>query len=197
MGSKFIFWVFSDRGRLGSKFTRSQISPFKVGDIFRLFHYPLCHSNNQEINRKPKILLQFLPSGNVIRNTSYDVTMTSWRKSELGLCSWKRLCNFWIFPTTRLPRINIYKQLITQLLSCVGAGALLGLAMIDILPELREKISSIPKEYTHAESSQSAHADSHHSDFHSEEESGFFSDHYPLGMFIFWDKFHFRWLDLD
>ena len=80
--------------------------------------------------------------------------------------------------------INIFKQLITQLLSCVGAGALLGLAMIDILPELREKISSIPKEYTHAGSSHSAHAESssRHSDFHSEEEeSGFFSDHYPLG----------------
>ena len=56
--------------------------------------------------------------------------------------------------------------------------------MIDILPELREKISSIPKEYTHASSSQSAHAESssRHSDFHSEEESGFFSDHYPLGL---------------
>ena len=60
--------------------------------------------------------------------------------------------------------------------------------MIDILPELREKISSIPKEYTHAGSSHSAHAESssRHSDFHSEEEeSGFFSDHYPLGLFIF------------
>jgi len=54
--------------------------------------------------------------------------------------------------------------------------------MIDILPELREKISSIPKESAHAESSSS------HSDFHSEE-SGFFSDHYPLGMFLFLDKF--------
>lgn len=76
---------------LGSKFNRSQISPFKVRDIFSLFHYPLCHSNNQEINRKSKILLQFLPSGNVIRNTWYDVTMASSRTSELGLCSWKIL----------------------------------------------------------------------------------------------------------
>jgi hypothetical protein len=75
---------------------------------------------------------------------------------------------------------SCHQQLITQLLSCVGAGALLGLAMIDILPELREKISSIPKESAHAESSSS------HSDFHSED-SGFFSDHYPLaelGMLI-------------
>jgi len=54
--------------------------------------------------------------------------------------------------------------------------------MIDILPELREKISSIPKESAHAESSSS----------HSEE-SGFFSDHYPLGMFLSLDKFYFRW----
>ena len=69
--------------------------------------------------------------------------------------------------------MNSKKQLITQLLSCIGAGALLGLAMIDILPELREKISSIPKESTHAD----GHGD-HHSE---EEESGFFSDHYPLG----------------
>ena len=75
--------------------------------------------------------------------------------------------------------VNINKQLITQLLSCIGAGALLGLAMIDILPELREKISRVPKESNH-------HGSSH---IHSgeEEESGFFSDHYPLaelGMLI-------------
>ena len=56
--------------------SKSKISPFKVNDIFSLFHYPLCHSNNQEINRKQKILLQFLPSGNV---SSHDVTMTSLR----------------------------------------------------------------------------------------------------------------------
>jgi hypothetical protein len=84
---------------------------------------------------------------------------------------------------------SCHQQLITQLLSCVGAGALLGLAMIDILPELREKISSIPKERAYA-GSHSAHAESssRHSDFHSEEEeSRFFSDHYPLaelGMLI-------------
>ena len=72
--------------------------------------------------------------------------------------------------------MNSKKQLITQLLSCIGAGALLGLAMIDILPELREKISSIPKEHAHG------HEDHHHGSHHSEEEeSGFFSDHYPLG----------------
>ena len=73
---------------------------------------------------------------------------------------------------------------------------MLGLAMIDILPELREKISSIPKEYTYASSSQSAHEESssRHSDFHSEEEeSGFFSDHYPLGLLK--DQFYFRWLE--
>ena len=66
--------------------------------------------------------------------------------------------------------------------------------MIDILPELREKISSIPKEYTYA--SQSAHAESssRHSDFPSEEESGFFSDHYPLGLLIMKYQFYFRWL---
>lgn len=83
---------------------------------------------------------------------------------------------------------SCHQQLITQLLSCIGAGALLGLAMIDILPELREKISSIPKEspqaWTHTDGSSS----SHHSDIHSEnEESGFFSDHYPLaelGMLV-------------
>ena len=73
--------------------------------------------------------------------------------------------------------MSINKQLITQLLSCIGAGALLGLAMIDILPELREKISSIPKESTNE--NHHGHHDSHHSD---EEESGFFSDHYPLGL---------------
>ena len=48
-----------------SKFTLGQISPFKVIDIFSLFHYSLCHSNYQEINRKPKILLHLLSSGNV------------------------------------------------------------------------------------------------------------------------------------
>ena len=73
--------------------------------------------------------------------------------------------------------MSINKQLITQLLSCIGAGALLGLAMIDILPELREKISSIPKESTNE--NRHGHHDSHHSD---EEQSGFFSDHYPLGL---------------
>ena len=83
--------LFGSKVMEGSKFTQSQISPFKVRDIFSLFHYPLCHSNNQEINRKSKILLQFLPSGNVIRNTWYDVTMASSRTSELGLCSWKIL----------------------------------------------------------------------------------------------------------
>ena len=32
-----------------------------------------------------------------------------------------------------------------QLLSCIGGGALLGLAMIDILPELRERLESTPR----------------------------------------------------
>ena len=69
-GFKIYFLGRVKGSNLGSKFTRSQISPFKVSDIFRLFQYPLCHSNNQEINRKQKILLQFLPSGNVIINIS-------------------------------------------------------------------------------------------------------------------------------
>ena len=57
--------------------------------------------------------------------------------------------------------------------------------MIDILPELREKISSIPKEYTHAGSSHSAHAESssRHSDFHpEEEESGFLDTVNPISV---------------
>ena len=71
---------------------------------------------------------------------------------------------------------------------------MLGLAMIDILPELREKISSIPKEYTYASESAHTESSSRHSDFHSEEEeSGFFSDHYPLGLLK--DQFYFRWLE--
>ena len=32
------------------------------------------------------------------------------------------------------------RQLINELISCVGGGALLGLALLDVLPELRERI---------------------------------------------------------
>ena len=32
------------------------------------------------------------------------------------------------------------QQLLNQLISCVGGGALLGLALLDVLPELRERI---------------------------------------------------------
>ena len=37
------------------------------------------------------------------------------------------------------------KHLMAQLLSCIGGGALLGLAMIDILPELRERLDKTPQ----------------------------------------------------
>ena len=38
------------------------------------------------------------------------------------------------------------QQAVTQVLNCLGAGVLLGLALLDILPELRESISSISTE---------------------------------------------------
>ena len=59
----------------GSKYTISQISLFKVDDVFGLFHYTLCHSSYQKINRKPEILLQFLPPETVLY--SYHDAMTS------------------------------------------------------------------------------------------------------------------------
>ena len=43
-------------------------------------------------------------------------------------------------------RNNSKQQVITQVLNCLGAGVLLGLALLDILPELRESISSISSE---------------------------------------------------
>lgn len=43
-------------------------------------------------------------------------------------------------------RTNSKQQVITQVLNCLGAGVLLGLALLDILPELRESISSISSE---------------------------------------------------
>ena len=36
--------------------------------------------------------------------------------------------------------------MVTQVLNCLGAGVLLGLALLDILPELRESIASISTE---------------------------------------------------
>ena len=35
------------------------------------------------------------------------------------------------------------QTVLTQLLNCLGSGVLLGLALLDILPELRESISKI------------------------------------------------------
>jgi len=41
--------------------------------------------------------------------------------------------------------VSRYQHLMAQLLSCIGGGALLGLAMIDILPELRERLEATPQ----------------------------------------------------
>ena len=43
-------------------------------------------------------------------------------------------------------RNSAKKQLVNQLLNCLGAGVLLGLVLLDILPELRESIASITTE---------------------------------------------------
>jgi len=47
---------------------------------------------------------------------------------------------------TNSNRNSSKKQLVNQVLNCLGAGVLLGLALLDILPELRESIASISTE---------------------------------------------------
>ena len=79
IGSEYVTIITSLLGqsllKSNGKAKLSQISPFKVDDVFSLFHNPLCHSTNEKINRKPKILLQFLPSGTVLYTN--HVVMTS------------------------------------------------------------------------------------------------------------------------